>query len=386
MKNINQNERFYLLDIFRGFAAICVVLQHYQHFYYTKSMNLDDSFKYDQLPLFEYISFGYKFGSVAVQFFFLLSGFIFFSFYKKKIFKKNISFKNFLILRISRLYPLHILTLFLMLILQKVYYSFSSSYFVYGNNGIENFLLHLFLIQEWGVANLFNINNSSGYNHPAWSISVEIFVYISFFITSLIFIKNFIESIVFLIITIFIYIIIHEFLGNLAVGIILFYLGGSTYYLCNIIKKNLSSKKYLILIGILLFDFVIFGRFLNNFFLDFQSTFDYLFGKRLMILLFFIKFPLIIINLDIIQFYFKNLGKKLIILGDLSYTIYLIHVPLQISIMFINNIVFDIPFNDPFFFIFYFILIFAISFFIFKYFEHPCKNIIRKKLIKKIIN
>ena len=122
MKNINQNERFYLLDIFRGFAAICVVLQHYQHFYYTTSMNLDVSFKYNQLPLFEYISFGYKFGSVAVQFFFLLSGFIFFSFYKKKIAQRFINFKDFLILRISRLYPLHILTLLVMLILQKIYY------------------------------------------------------------------------------------------------------------------------------------------------------------------------------------------------------------------------------------------------------------------------
>jgi peptidoglycan/LPS O-acetylase OafA/YrhL len=78
MRNTNQNERFYLLDIFRGFAAICVVLQHYQHFYYTKSMSLDTSFKYNQLPLFDYISFGYKFGSVAVQFFFFIIWIYFF--------------------------------------------------------------------------------------------------------------------------------------------------------------------------------------------------------------------------------------------------------------------------------------------------------------------
>jgi peptidoglycan/LPS O-acetylase OafA/YrhL len=383
MKNINQNERFYLLDIFRGFAAICVVLQHYQHFYYTTSMNLDVSFKYNQLPLFEYISFGYKFGSVAVQFFFLLSGFIFFSFYKKKIAQRFINFKDFLILRISRLYPLHILTLLVMLILQKIYYLFFSSYFVYGNNGIENFLLHFFLVQEWGIANLFNINNSSGFNHPAWSISVEIFAYISFFIISLNFIKNFIESIIFLIITVFIYIMTHGFLGNLAVGILLFYLGGSTYFLSDIIKNNLSSKKNFILFVLILLNILIFGRFLNEFFLNFQNNFDHLIGSRLMILLFFVKFPLIIINLYIIQFFFKNLGKKLILLGDLSYTIYLIHVPLQIIIMFINNIAFDVPFDSNFFFIFYFILIFSTSFFIFKYFELPCKNIIRKKLIKE---
>ena len=108
--NDNQ-ERLYLLDIARAFAAFTVVLQHYQHFYIYNSEQNSEIFVRSSQPFFEFIGFAYNFGSQAVPFFFMLSGFIFFSFYFKKVSLKKISFRNFFILRLSRLYPLHFLTL-----------------------------------------------------------------------------------------------------------------------------------------------------------------------------------------------------------------------------------------------------------------------------------
>jgi len=381
MKHANSSERFYLLDIFRGFAATCVVLQHYQHFYYIGPNKLGNLFVYSEQPFIEYIETAYKFGTVAVQFFFILSGFIFFYFYKKKIFEKQVSFKDFIILRISRLYPLHLLTLLLMLFFQKIYYNVYSDYFVYSNNSIENFVSHIFLVQEWGFLNLLNLNSGSGFNHPAWSISVELFAYLSFFIVSLFFIKNLFESLLFLSIIILVHILIQPSLGNLSVGIILFYLGGSTFFLSSYIKSKLKSYKKIILFSILIVDFLIFGRFLNSIFFDLQNNLVSTIGDRIMLLLFFIKFPLLIINLDIIQFYFKNLGKNLKIFGDLSYTIYLIHVPIQIIIMFVHYSIFKIEFNNELFFIIYFLIIFGLSGLVFKYYEHPAKVLLRNKFI-----
>ena len=71
-------ERVYLLDLARAVAAICVVLQHYQHFYYVGDNQYAENFIRNQQPFYNIIEPFYQFGSVAVQFFFVLSGFIFF--------------------------------------------------------------------------------------------------------------------------------------------------------------------------------------------------------------------------------------------------------------------------------------------------------------------
>ena len=107
-------ERFYLLDIARGVAAIVVAIFHYKLFY---AYNLSsENFVIQNQPFYDYIKLIYEYGWIAVQFFFLLSGFIFFKLYLNKIKRKNLSFYNFLILRISRLYPLHFITLVIVLI------------------------------------------------------------------------------------------------------------------------------------------------------------------------------------------------------------------------------------------------------------------------------
>lgn len=41
IKNVFNCEKFYLFNIARTFAALCVVFQHYQHFYYIEDLFLD---------------------------------------------------------------------------------------------------------------------------------------------------------------------------------------------------------------------------------------------------------------------------------------------------------------------------------------------------------
>lgn len=91
--------RLTCLNGLRGLACSCVAFfWHYQHF-------TPNHFPFSYLAYWPY-----HYGWIAVEFFFLLSGFIFFYKYSNLISNNAISFKKFFILRFSRLYPLHFVT------------------------------------------------------------------------------------------------------------------------------------------------------------------------------------------------------------------------------------------------------------------------------------
>ena len=69
MKN-QYPERFYILDVFRGFAALAVVLFHYRLFY-ASDVSLNP-IVVDQLPLYSIFSLAYDHGWIAVQLFYIV--------------------------------------------------------------------------------------------------------------------------------------------------------------------------------------------------------------------------------------------------------------------------------------------------------------------------
>jgi len=90
----------------------------------------------------------------------------------------------------------------------------------------------------------------------------------------------------------------------------------------------------------------------------------------------------IILSLALLQNFFNDLGKSFKLLGDMSYTIYLIHVPVETIYSLIDIQIIKINYDNNYFFLTYFATIF-IFFFIFNFFEIPLKNFLRKKLVKK---
>lgn len=328
------------------------------------------------------MSYFYKFGSVAVPFFFILSGFIFFNFYKNTISLKKISFKNFILLRFSRLYPLHILCLFVIFFLQKLYFYYFNDFFAYKDNSIQNFFSHFFLIQEWGINNFFELGN--GFNHPAWSISVEFFLYIFFFIVCKFWIKKVFETTIIFFLIILFYISFGKFFINqLTIGLILFFYGGLLYFVSNKLKNLFKFDNNLFLLIYICFNILIFGRSLNDIFLNLQNFIEPLIGNRLMILLFFVKFPLIILNLVILEKLIKKYIHFLKYYIDISYTIYLTHVPIQIILVLLNHFYLNLDYSSNLFFVYYLISVIFFSFFIYVYFELPFKKYIRMKLINE---
>jgi peptidoglycan/LPS O-acetylase OafA/YrhL len=162
------------LDALRGLAALVVVLFHWIHFQYDSNGAVVANSS--RLPLWSELQFFYLYGDWAVTLFFSLSGFIFFYLYGTVVAERRITPVQFMWLRFSRLYPLHLFTLIYVAACQSYWHHQKGSYYVYEDNTLSTFGLQLALASGWSGA------ISLSYNAPAWSLSIEVLLYALFFI------------------------------------------------------------------------------------------------------------------------------------------------------------------------------------------------------------
>ena len=113
-------------------------------------------------------------GYLAVDLFFILSGFVIYLNYETKI-TKNFprSIAPFYWNRLTRIYPLHLLMLLAYLGFAASFIIFSRSATAPASYELKSFIQSLLLIQAWGYGNM-------SWNIPSWSISAEWFVYLLF--------------------------------------------------------------------------------------------------------------------------------------------------------------------------------------------------------------
>ncbi len=163
------------LEALRFIAAFAVLIWHYQHFSYVAGAPVD--LVRNQLPFYGLLYPFYEAGEYGVWIFWCISGFIFFWKYRDPIFDRSVGGWKFFLFRLSRLYPLHLMTLMMVALMQPIYFHLHGFFFVYPNNDVQHFLPQLFMASDWGL------ERSNSFNGPIWSISVEVLVYAVFFLT-----------------------------------------------------------------------------------------------------------------------------------------------------------------------------------------------------------
>ena len=163
------------LELMRFACALSVLVWHYQHFYYVGGQPV--GFSREAQPWFALLQPLYHHGFLGVQAFWCLSGFIFFWKYAQPVSQGRVGGWRFAVLRFSRLYPLHLITLLAVAGLLVLYRqrAGSGADFVYGNNDALHFVLQLFMVSDWASGFEWSFNG------PIWSISIEILVYAIFF-------------------------------------------------------------------------------------------------------------------------------------------------------------------------------------------------------------
>lgn len=218
--------KYFGLEALRFLAALTVLVWHYQHFFFNPPIGDATTFATPRQPGFSWLFPAYEQGAFAVQVFWALSGFIFFFKYGAAIHARRVTFRTYIVHRFSRLYPLHLATLVLVLALQLVYTARPehAGPFVYPYNDALHFALNLFMIPHWGFQQGFS------FNAPVWSVSVEEFCYLAFFLlaSGVAFTRR---SLTFLLVAAWILLAGKVLSPDFAECLSLFLLGGALYHL-----------------------------------------------------------------------------------------------------------------------------------------------------------
>ena len=356
------------LDSLRGLAAIGVAFfWHYKHFnfaYFDANPGT--------LPLYSIFYWFYTYGWNLVDFFFVLSGFIFMHVYSKKITENRISENVFFVLRMSRLYPLHVITLFVVAFIQYFRFFTGRGFFQCDINDLYHLILNLLFIQ----GGFFE--DGLSFNGPSWSLSCEIIAYILFFYV----LKKFKKPLPVFVLFVFIGMGILQkqlnfplFNASIAKMLIGFFTGCLTFVL-NIKILKMQNRKKNLLFSVLLILSVFIGLMI------YKAGFIKIFGHwdRVMPLL---VYPLLILSAINVFYFNKILSlKPFTYMGDLSYSIYLLHFPVQLVLVTFLPMTGLVPDYNSWTGLLVFILTTtALASLSYHRIEKPLQNLIRRKFL-----
>lgn len=363
-------KHLYALDVSRGFAALAVILWHWQHFAYTGHA-LPENFQRESQPLYGLLRLWYDNGHLGVDYFFLLSGFIFFWLYGPAIKAKAITAWEFGLQRFSRLYPLHFVTLLAVSGLQALYISRENSSFVYPFNDLYHFLLNLAFASQWGF------QKGWSFNAPIWSVSIEVLLYGVFFIAVLLGRGGWRFCLSVSVAAFGLSLALHnEILGGLA----LFFLGGLVFHATTWLSQQ--SPRYTRLVsGLTLICWLC--VLLDCYVLHLSQTL----GESGLLGKLFLKgfpryllFPLTVCSLALLEIERGPFLRPFAWIGNITYSSYLLHFPLQLMVgLAVSFGLLNAHFYlSPIALFVFFAVLIPLSYLTFIGFERPMQTMIRR--------
>ncbi|WAT30579.1 acyltransferase family protein [Pseudomonas sp. GXZC] len=377
-------KHLYSLDVLRGVAALVIVLVHWRYFL---EVDITSPFRMDAQPFYNVFGVFYNYGWLAVDLFFSLSGFVFYWLYADAIRSKKVSGFSFFVMRFSRLYPLHFATFLFVLIAQVFVRSKTGSVFAFENVDFYHAVLNVFMVNSW----LFN--NEHSFNGPAWSLSVEALLYILFFLVCLLSRRRYWVGACIAIIGL----ALIQVASDVGRGVFSFFIGGLTFWLFT----KITASKYLKLLAVLFtviaifLCYLVYADFKTPFFSDvvgsaLEAVIPASQQFRIPGIIFRLSkysitavvFPSVILMCALVEAWRGVLGRKISFLGDISYSVYLLHFPLQLvfySLAVVLEINLEV-FYSPYSLLLFLVVLVVLALASYHYFELPMQKIIRQKL------
>ena len=377
-----KTKRLYSIDALRGVGALAIIFWHWQHFFAVRG-TWQAVWSREMEPLYPVFRPLYDFGWVAVDVFFAVSGFVFFWLYLEPVARREIGAGKFALQRLSRLYPLYLLTLLIAVAMQLEFYRESGNWFIFDANDWPHLIKSLLLVQQW-----LPPDELQSFNGPAWAVSIELLLYILFFVTVRLVVRGWKGAVVLALAGA----VIFPFEGQIGRGIMGFFWGGATYYAVNWLSAQPSARK--IFPCIVAAALAAWAIAIADVYLGFLGA---LFGALpaplakfilaneypvLLMAFIFIVVPLTLASLALHEELLGGAWSRLSFLGDISYSTYMIHFPMQLALALIALRVGLVPDNFMHWYVmlgFYVVLIGlgALSYF---RFERPVQSLIRGRM------
>jgi peptidoglycan/LPS O-acetylase OafA/YrhL len=364
------NDRLFALDVARGLAAIFVVVYHWRLFFYVTEYGIAP----ENYPLHAFLAPIQKNGWLGADFFFVLSGAIFFTKYSDAIAKRGLTARQFFILRFSRLAPLHYATLILTGVLQAFLFLQLGRFVLFREHlDQSHFLANLLFIQNWGFLSFLS---DSSFNIPAWSISIEALLYILFFL-----LFRFLPANLFCFLTIAaagFWLIHSDVNAPLGRGLWCFFAGGSVAWFYTRPVQIGRYKPELYGAALLLLFLIVFKSQPGAEGAPAPT------GLRMETASYFLYtgfFACFVGCLAFSEGVLRRVARPLSFLGDISYSSYLLHYPLQLAFIFVvvllNGAFEPALFRSPWMMLLFFAILIAASLLSFRYFEAPLRTALR---------
>jgi len=248
---------------------------------------------------------------------------------------------------------LHLITLILVACLQFAYVSTHGTSFEYRHNDAYHFVLHLFFASDWGLGGGFSLKKPDwdaglSFNGPMWSISVEVLAYAAFF-----FLARRLRFKITTMVKIILFLVVAKmtlpWIKDIVLCQLYFFIGGAVYLLASQDHTKSTHLRIVALSAVLaailvIIDIVTDGR------IDTIT----LISVTVALLLSFHAIGMAIRSRAILTAFCT--------LGNLTYSSYLIHFPLQIATLLaldhlgISNTIYLSPLAMVAFLLFVFIL------------------------------
>ena len=288
-------ERFTILDIFRGAAALFVVVFHGS--FVSGFSNLDF----------------FRGAFLFVDYFFVLSGFVITYSIASRTFDIKFA-QSFIKKRVYRLWPLHLLLLCVFLCFEVGKYlsesilslQFNNVAFS-GANAPSEILPNFFLIHAWVEG-----FDSKSFNSPSWSISIELLLYL-LACTLFLLVNSSALRVVVSILILVVAVYFNDFFSAVILrGVMGFFTGLLVYYIFMWIKGKELKKSIMTFLEV--FSLFIILIYVANY--NFSSPFSsaLIFGGSVLVFAF---------EVGAVSSFLK--ASVLIRLGELSYSIYMVH-------------------------------------------------------------
>jgi peptidoglycan/LPS O-acetylase OafA/YrhL len=352
--------RLHELDSLRALAAFGVIGWHYTNHFQAS-------------PLAYLMQPFYRHGLLLVDFFFVLSGFVLARAYWTET--RSASIGSNLRDRVARIYPLHFVTLCAAALMQwYLFHPLASQPFIYSFNDKFDFAVNALLLNRTGLERGFS------FNAPSWSISTEFVVNVIFFV--FIGMPKLVARVglIALFVLSFGIVIKNGLISNATVfgGIdndifrtIVGFLAGT--FAATINAKVLSRYKLKEPFA----DAVVLASVCG--FLYYCARGDFSGYRDLAIAL--TLFPVLILGV-IHGWAFKSMLRfaPLVYLGTISYSIYLVHYPLQLAIHVVSiATATKMPYANAFFFVGFMAAVVALASITYWLIELPGKRLLRSR-------